>query len=364
MTEIKIVSNSKSNHLAELKDLFQSKANRLLIVSPFIAPNLKELLDEFVFDNVGTVELVTTLKPKDPEQLSKPRVLKDYFDYFSEKYPMIKVKLHVDNKLHGKIYVSTHGENHLAILGSANFTRNGLLNNHEWGVLIEDDSVIDNLVEDIFESIEYQEITYSQIKKACLLAEHYESKHPDWKKKPEIFSDILETVYSVDDTANIEPKYFLKPIGHSESPVLLEDQEDFSDLHQNLHFSKKKPKGVGKGDIIITVAVGGGALLSYFKVTGVTQHVTEDEIAKNAWMERWPWYMEGRNQSPDFSRQWWVYNLQRKDALRDFLEKHPSTPVTAAGGFSLGTLNMGNDKVRITKAFGDFLISKIEASLK
>ena len=81
-------------------------------------------------------------------------------------------------------------------------------------------------------------------------------------------------------------------------------------------------------------------------------------------MERWPWYMEGRNQSPDFSRQWWVYNLQRKDALNEFLEKYPSVPVTAAGGFNLGTLNMGNDKVRITKEFGDFLISKIEASIK
>jgi hypothetical protein len=70
--------------------------------------------------------------------------------------------------------------------------------------------------------------------------------------------------------------------------------------------------------------------------------------------------MEGRNQSVSFGKRWWVYDLKRNNLLKEFLANFPNTPVTFAGGFSLGTINMGNDKVRITKEFGDFLISKIE----
>ncbi len=363
MPEVNMVSNTEGSHLDELKTLFYLNATRLIIVSPFLASNFKKLLEEFNFDNIESIELVTTLKPKDPEQLTKPYLLKEYFEYFKNKHPKIKIQLHVDNYLHGKIYISTNKENHIAILGSANFTRNGLCKNHEWGVKLNDYDVICNIIEDLFNSIEYPDVTYNQIKKACLFADHYRKEYPEWIKKPDIVSDILETIYAVDDSSNTEPKYFLKPIGHSESPVLLEDQRDFSDLHQDLHFSKKRPKGVGKGDIVITVAVGGGALLSYFKVTGALHQATDDEIAVDLWKERWPWYMEGRNQSEKFSREWWVHNIQRRDALNEFLKNNPKIPVTFAGGYNLGTLNRGNDKVRITKEFGDFLISKIENSV-
>ena len=364
MPEINMVSNTIGSHLEELKCLFQLNATRLLIVSPFLATDFKGLLAEFDFNNIESIELVTTFKPKDPEQLTKPYLLKDYFEYFINNYPEIKVKLHVDNDLHGKIYVSTNYERSIAILGSANFTRNGLSNNHEWGVGINDDAVIDNIIEDVFNSIEYPEVTYSQIKKSCFFADDYGKSHPEWKMMPDVFSDILDDIYSVDDTSNADPQYFLKPIGHSESPVLLEDQESFSALHQNLHFSKKKPKGVRKGDVVITVAVGGGALLSYFKVTGGLQHVTGEEIAIDSWKARWPWYMEGRNQSRQFSGEWWTHNVQRKNVLNEFLDKFPEIPVTQAGGFNLGTLNRGNDKVRVTKEFGDFLISKIQDAVK
>ena len=102
MPEIKMISNSDRNHLDELKALFNTKADRLIIVSPFLATNIRELLGEFSFEKTGSIELVTTLKPKDPEQLSKPYQLKDYFEFFHEKHPKIKVKLHVDNDLHEK----------------------------------------------------------------------------------------------------------------------------------------------------------------------------------------------------------------------------------------------------------------------
>ncbi|MBF4308100.1 hypothetical protein, partial [Vibrio anguillarum] len=107
----------------------------------------------------------------------------------------------------------------------------------------------------------------------------------------------------------------LKPIGTRDDPVLLEERQDFSDLHQNLHFSKKKPKGVSKGDVIITAGVGSGSLLSYFKVTGSLFHVTDEEIKQEAWKERWPWYMEGQNRSCDFGGSWWEHDIKRNTAL-------------------------------------------------
>ena len=252
MSAIKMISNSERNHLDELRALFQSDASRLIIASPFLAQNIRELLSEFTFTDVDIIELVTTFKPQDAEQLTKPIILKDFFDYFKELYPEIKVKLHIDNLLHGKLYLTISKSIRTLILSSANFTRNGLCKNHEWGLVVNDGNVIDELLNDLFESIEYQDVTYNQVKRACLFADQYKREHPEWIKKPDISSDILESVYSVEDTLNINPQYFLKPVGVTESPILLKDQRDFSDLHQNLHFSKKKPKGVRKGDVLIT----------------------------------------------------------------------------------------------------------------
>ncbi|TOF96706.1 hypothetical protein, partial [Vibrio parahaemolyticus] len=182
-------------------------------------------------------------------------------------------------------------------------------------------------------------------------------------KQPTADIDILPRVYSSESDSDKEPLYFLKPIGTQEDPVLLEEQRDFSDLHQNLHFSKKKPKGVSKGDIVITAGVGSGSLLSYFKVTGSLFHVTDEEIKQEAWKERWPWYMEGQNHSCDFGGSWWEHDIKRNTVLEEFRQLYPKTPVTKSGNFNLGTLNFGNDKVQITKEFGEFLISKIEGSM-
>lgn len=365
MSGIKVVSNSENNHLDELRTLFQSNANRLIIASPFLAKNITELLNEFTFANTESIELITTFKPKDPEQLTKPVILRDFFDYFIKKYPEIKVKLHIDNQLHGKLYLRIDHSSRSLILSSANFTRNGLCNNHEWGLAVDDCNVIDEVINDLFESIEYHDVPYTQIKQACLQADFYIRDHPEWIETPDISSDILETVFStVENTSNTDQKFFLKPVGVTGSPILLKDQRDFSDLNQNLHFSKKKPKGVKKGDVLITFAVTAGSLLSYFKVTGGLQEVTKDEILRDGWKERWPWYLAGRNSSPGFGGQWWIHNIQREDVLKEFLESYPDTPVTSAGGFTLGTINFGADKVQITKEFADFLISKIEDAVK
>ncbi|WP_444936536.1 phospholipase D-like domain-containing protein [Microbulbifer sp. JMSA004] len=354
------ISNIENNHLLKLQELFALKSNRIVIISPYLESDIPSLLSEFDFSHTGQIDLITTFKPSDKEQLTKPEKLKAFFEFFQENYPTIKIKLHVDNSLHAKVYIRVGPERPEMIITSANFTKNGLIYNNEWGYSVTNKKEVQSLLEAIFSNIEYTDITYHQIKKAASFSEQYSSSNPEWIESPQVTSDILSVIYSSEDKSNKNPKYFLKPIGTSESPVTLEEQRDFSDLHQNLHFSKKKPKGVRKGDVVITTAVGAGSILAYFKVTGGLEHVTEHEISLEGWKERWPWYMEGKNQSIKFSSEWWVHNLRRQEILDEFNQTHTEIPVTVAGGFSLGTLNMGNDKVQITEEFALFIIDKIK----
>lgn len=355
-----LISNTKSNHRNELIKLIRSCDERFVIASPFLAKNMGEFLNAFDFSSIKKIELITTFKASNPEQVTKPYQLKEFFQHFKDKYKDIDVRVHIDNQLHGKMYFSLGSLPKEMILTSGNFTMNGLCKNHEWGILTSDASLVDQALDELFDGIEYPEVSYLQIERACQFAGVYLNSNPEWSKQPEIFSNIIESVYSDTDTQNTNPQYFLKPIGHSENPVTINSQRDFSKLHQDLHFSKKKPKGVKKGDVIITTAVGAGSLLSFFRVTGGLQHVSEEDIKNNDWAERWPWFLEGRNNSPKFGSEWWKHNIRRQDLLSNFRQLYPNTAVTYAGGFTLGTINMGNDKVKITKEFGDYLISQIE----
>jgi len=357
-----LISNTSTeyNHKHAIQDLLCLCKGKFIIVSPFLASEMNVFLDQFDFRNINEIDLITTFKPREVEQLTKPFQLKEFLGHFKSKYPTIKVSINVNNDLHGKLYIAKDHELKM-ILTSANFTQNGMMINHEWGVLISENEVIDNAIEDIYNNIDYPEISAHQIDKACAFATEYiKQNKPDPREKVVVVGDILESVYSDSDIKNTEPKYFLKPIGHSENPITLESERDFSELLQKLHFSKKMPKAVRKGDYIITTAVGAGSLLSYFKVTGSITKSTDEEIQNHAWIERWPWYVEARNHSTKFGKNWWKHNLRRQDLLKDFKSQFPNVAVTFAGGDGLGTINRGNDKVRLTKEFGEFLIKRIQ----
>ncbi|MBQ4889297.1 phospholipase D family protein [Shewanella sp. MMG014] len=357
---MELTSNISSNHVVAIQELLSATPTRVVITSPYLASDMAALLDNFDFSSLKRIEIVTTFKANDPEQLTKPFQLHDIQTYFQTKYPSVKLKIHIDNQLHGKVYMAMGDEALSAVVTSANFTHSGMYSNHEWGLKVRDEHTINELLEQVLGSLDYPELTSTQINKAKMFAEQYLNSHPEWSKKPDVTVDIISTIYSAEVETDKEPLYFLKPIGTSEEPVRLEDRNDYSDLHQPLHFSKWKPKGVRQGDVVITTGVGCGSLISYFRVTGSLFHVTDDEITLEPWKERWPWYMEGRNYSTDFGRVWWQHDIKRNTALNEFRDTHPTIPVTSAGGFSLGTLNMGSDKVQITKEFAEFLIAKID----
>lgn len=359
---MQIISNTNGSHLSFVQTIIENHDD-LIIVSPYLATDMHEFLSKFNFQHAKNITLITTFKPRDLEQIIKPGILLSVFNYFKEQVKHAKLQLHIDNSLHGKIYIGQSKHQQCALVSSANFTNNGMLKNHEWGIATSNLQTIKDLESQILQEIEYEDVTYTQIEQANKHANVYLDNHPEWQNKPGVQSDILNQVYKTEDANNTQPKYFLKPIGDSLHPYRLEDQIDFSRLHENLHFSKKRPARVRKGDFLITTAVGPTSLVSYYKVTGSISYATHDEIKANPDLERWPWYVEGRNQSPSFGKNWWEHDLKRKNLLDAFRLKFPAIPVTSAGGFTLDTLNWHSDKVELTEEFGQFLIEAIKSKV-
>lgn len=357
---MKVLSNLTSSHGSLIDELLEGGYDELFWVSPFITGDFEALFSKSKFSAVKAITLVTTLKKNDQDQITKPHALKSFYNLMNAKCPEAKVQVHIDNSLHGKIYIFKKGNTSKATVTSANLTQSGIYNNHEWGLLIDDGVVIEQLENEVLECIEYHDITESLVDRLVMFSEEEFRAHPEWGAKNSPTTDILNSVYFQGDINNKEPRYYLKPVGVSEDPILKKDHKDFSDLHQNLDFSKKGTGAIRAGDIVITTAVGCGCLLSYFQITGSPKEATFAEQQETPWKQRWPWHIEGRNLSTNYGGCWWEYDLDRKLLLDLYLQNHPNMPVTKAGSYTLGTINFGSDKVEITKTFADFLISEID----
>lgn len=360
---MEITSNLSSSHGVLVTSLLTEASSELFFVSPFLTRDFQTLFSKDDFSSVRSITLVTTLKKNDQDQITKPKSLKSFYQLVNAKCPKAKVKIHIDNSLHGKIYIFKKENFQKAIVTSANLTQSGFYNNHEWGLLIDDSKTISQLESEVLECIDYFDITESLVDRLLMYSEQYinmlERDNPDWANIVTPNSDIMDNVYNQGANNNDNPRYWLKPIGVSENPIYKEDQRDFSDLHQDLAFSKKGVGAIRAGDIVITTAVGCGCLLSYFQITGSPKEATFEEKQQNSWKERWPWHIEGRNLSPDYGASWWEYDLDRKILLEKFIDKYSDEAVTRAGAKTLGTLNFGSDKVEITEKFAEFLISEI-----
>lgn len=60
-----------------------------------------------------------------------------------------------------------------------------------------------------------------------------------------------------------------------------------------------------------------------------------------------------KNLTPKFGRWWQTYSLNTFTLAREYNDLNPDDPV------NLGTLNRGNDKLRITDGFAKFLLDAI-----
>lgn len=102
--------------------------------------------------------------------------------------------VHIDNKLHGKIYISLKAGTPIqGIITSANFTNSRLESNYEWGVLIEDISQLSKLINEI-ESVASRALSTDELEKVIKKIDTF-SQGTVFPKEPKVdltVSDIID----------------------------------------------------------------------------------------------------------------------------------------------------------------------------
>jgi len=341
---MEIVNNiSRKNHFERIKESFKL-ADEIVIISPFISK--KAAFFPFgELERLKEITIITTLKGNDIDQYNKVPFFKELYEFAESKD--IKLKILVDNSLHGKIYISKlNGKCLEALITSANFTNNGLRVNNEWGTIIKEEKEIKKIEHKLIEKIIHKPLTkkivddfWEQIK-----------GNPLDSQARKINLDLSSKFELKDNPFKLESKinYWLKPIGTNEENIPRSLVFDEVDL--DLHFSKQRPSGIKVNDILIAYAVGHANILSIYRV--------KSEIKTDANNDRWPHYVIGENLTPYYGQNWSTQNITISNQKETVLKKK-LFDVTPSGKNSYGSLMRGADKLNITKEFGEYLINKI-----
>jgi len=352
MNEISVINNLSSNHYQHILDISKN-ADTLYIISPFLMESFDTIFSELRDMNISHIHLVTTLKNNNMDLLKKANSLHSFCSLCTQSN--IKFNIYVDNKLHGKIYAtSKDGVFADGILTSANFTDSGLNRNHEWGILIDNADMLEMLVDEVF-SVCSKPISNTSISGIIEKVDDYfktkqEPNVPKLDLTVDEFIDFGTEITETDRPSDI--RYFIKPRGSADSPYSIHSKID-SDI-VTLEFAKRKPRAVRIGDILICYAVGVTNLLGYFEVL-TEPALTGDED------DRWPWTVQAKNLCPAYSDNWYSHNNTLPGARDKFTADEP---ITYNGGKTLGALNYGSDKIRLSERFARHLIQTIEDCAK
>lgn len=356
----KIINNfsTTNNHSTRLKELFDN-SDSIILVSPFLMTDFADFLGEISMSTIKKIHLITALKPKSFDQIKKVSSLISLIEFQNIKDGRVQCQISLNNKLHGKIYIFKKDGDHLsAIVSSANFTDSGLSRNHEWGIEISDKKEIDELEKSIFSSIEFENLSFDDIYSMQDSANEFLAKQPKTEER-EIDLNLTDLLSSTNWTNELDDtiEYWLKPIGVTDSPV--EEGRLFNELETMLNFSKLRPNGVKPNNILIAYGVGTTKILAIYRVTSYPEHVTKEQIRETDWFERWPWYIMGENLTPNFGSNWWTHNLYITTLKDEYLTANPNEPITAVGGQTLGALNFGKDKLKLSPDFARFIIDQV-----
>ncbi|WP_230163171.1 restriction endonuclease PLD domain-containing protein, partial [Peribacillus simplex] len=337
---MKVLNNIASNHYNYIKYIL-SDANELKIVSPFLMESLDVFFHEIKDMGIKRITLTTTLKDNDPDLFKKANSLHSFC--YNCTIHEIDYKVHIDNRLHGKIYIaSKDGEPLKGIITSANFTEAGLGHNHEWGVLIYDVIELKNLINQIT-SVSSHALSKEELEKIIVKIDSF-SKGMEGLKEPKMDLKVNDIIKQKAHRSYSDKRFFIKPVGWSDRHFSI-NRTLATDV-EKLHFSKRRPAAVRVGDILICYAVGTTKLLGYFEV------IEEPILLEGA--DRWPWEVKAKNLCPDYSERWNSYNNTISSIQASF---DSSIPITYVGGKSLGALNFGADKIRLTEPFGHHVIN-------
>jgi len=358
----KLINNlsNTDNHSARLKELF-GNSHTVILTSPFLMTDFADFFGEVNLSQLKKLHLITTLSPKSFDQIKKISSLISFIEFPNIKDKSVDCQISLNNKLHGKIYIFKKDDDYIsAIISSANFTDNGLSRNHEWGVEISDKDEIKELETSILNSIEFSNLTFDEIYRMQQATTDFLSKQPQTETRDiDLKLTNLLSSSSWISQLNDTIEFWLKPIGVTDNPVA--ENIQFNKLDDKLNFSKLRPNGVKPNDILIAYGVGTTKILSIYSVTSFPISVTPEEIEEDKWLKRWPWYVEAHNLTPNFGSNWARHNLWINSLKDEYLATNPNEAITAVGGQTLGALNYGKDKLKLSPNFAKFIIDKVVA---
>lgn len=258
----------------------------------------------------------------------------------------VQWELRIDNHLHGKIYIfKEKGKPFAGNITSANLTYNGMVANHEWGCLIEEEDTLADIEQQVLKG-SLDVLTNQMLADIKMRAN---MKFPEGiKKEPLVAIDIDDILHPYRIAQGT--KIYIKPVGVSDNPIY---EGDFSKKEQSyMYFSKKRPSSVCVGDLLIAYAVGGRKIMGVYKVTSDPKWDEDGD-------PRWPWHVESVILTPTLSNcKWSEANLWVTGIVNHYAETY-NKPVTHNGGMNLGALNYGSDKIRLDDEYGQYLLGKV-----
>ena len=339
---MKIITNEKNNHLSYIKKI-ASKSDNIIIASPFLAEDITKLITEM--PTIKNITLYTTLQ-KYADTAHKIITLYHLYEYCNKNE--IELNIKIDDNLHGKVYLFYKGITERGfLLTSGNFTENGLVNNHEYGIYIEN-AEKQKEMKDILLTANTYDLSYKQLSEIYKEAVGFIEKQIVVKTEKFKVNKFINKKPSV--TQKGKQRFFIKPVGTSKKHFV---ESDIIKDGEKLGFGSY-PRAIRKGDILLLHSVGPSSIVGYYAVTS-------DEPVKEIWSEddRWPWKVEVECHSSKFTENWWHHNLKTRNLVNEFLEINPGKHITEAGGDTVGGLLWGSDKLQITKEFAQFIFEKI-----
>lgn len=348
---IRVVQNKEEHHLGEVKDLLAS-SNEFLIASPFISLTAIDKMKNWLTAGLQKLTLITTLKEKDPDQLKKVPILMEL--YRLKKMRGFNLSVKIDNQLHGKVYIGMRDENYTgAIVTSANFTDNGLENNHEWGIFFNNQKEISNMHQQIV-----KDASLELTEKALMKMKQWIDDNPkEDVKSPSIdvsFIDMIEK--PIVNKASLT--YWLKPLG--KSPDTVPPTRLFGEGEHQITFTTKNPRGIAEGDILLVYSVVSQQMISVFEATDKRGVLNEFD---NPGDERWPNYIWCKNLSPEYGANWPVKGLTFRKLREEFLKRYPTMSVLPSGN-KLNGMQWGADHIKCTPEFAKYVLVRIKEEPK
>lgn len=341
----RIISNSEKKHGQEIKRLI-SRCSMVVIASPFISEEAVDFLANCKLDRLEKFTLITTMKPKDGDQLKKVPILIELCSLLQGK----SFSICIDNALHGKVYIGKQGNQFIgAIISSANFTGNGLSRNHEWGVYIDEQQEIENLHNQLMKDTT-RSLSLADLNRMKTWMDTHKIA-PVHKSKTDL--NILDLVSPpVNPVTRDSVTYWLKPYGTIDSPI--PETMTFGYDTFNVTFAKGV-KNIKEGDVLVLYAVGSKKILSIFVSTGVWNKLTTFNTARD---KRWPYYVVCDNLTPLFGADWSRKNLTLDFLKDDYIRLNPEKYVRP-GYKDFNILKWRLDRVKLEREFTEYVIDEV-----